>query len=284
MINVEIDPNSGFCFGVINAIQKAEEYLSKSTRLYCIGDIVHNKEEINRLEKLGMETIDSNKLQNVEKFPVLIRAHGEPPSTYEKVRSNNLELVDATCPIVLKLQEKIKKLYKSTPGIQIVIFGKHDHAEVIGLAGQTNNTAIVVRTVEDVEKLDRDKKTALFSQTTMPLTEFEYIKEKIEEYLTEELISFDTICRKVANRVPEISKFASNHDICVFVAGRKSSNGLMLYEVCKKANPKTHFVSSSEEVEKDWFNEEQHVGICGATSTPQWLMEDVKTKIESLFQ
>lgn len=284
MIKVKIDPNSGFCFGVVNAIQKAEEYLSKNKRLYCIGDIVHNREEINRLEKLGMETIDKSKLKNLDGYPVLIRAHGEPPSTYDNVRSNNLELVDATCPIVLKLQEKIRKLYESTPGIQIVIFGKHDHAEVIGLVGQTENTAIVVRTADDVEKLDRNKKTALFSQTTMPLTEFEYIKDKIEGYIHEELISFDTICRKVANRVPEISKFASNHDVCVFVAGRKSSNGRMLYEVCKKANPDTYFVSSSNEIEKDWFREDQSVGICGATSTPQWLMEEVKSKIESLFQ
>jgi len=221
-------------------------------------------------------------LDTKQQGAVLIRAHGEPPSTYKKIAEQGLKLVDATCPIVLKLQEKVKKFYEQNPDAQIVIYGKEGHAEVIGLVGQTNGAAFVLSDPEDISKLDSEKPVVMFSQTTMPLEGFHEMKHELETYIKNDVTAFDTICRKVSHRVPEIAEFAREQDVCVFVSGKNSSNGRMLYNVAKKANPKTYFVSNADEIDSNWFTDEMHVGICGATSTPQWLMEEVKERIEGV--
>jgi 4-hydroxy-3-methylbut-2-enyl diphosphate reductase len=282
MIHVTIDPNSGFCFGVVRAIEMAEKFLNNGKGINSIGEMVHNAEEVHRLEGMGMKTISCADLDNLEQEAVLIRAHGEPPSTYEKVKEKELTLVDATCPIVLKLQEKVRKYHQAHPDAQIVIYGKEGHAEVLGLVGQTNGEAYVLSDPEQISKLDPDKSVVMFSQTTMPLEGFNEMKLELEAFIKKEVIAFDTICRKVSHRVPEITEFAREQDVCVFVSGKNSSNGRMLYNVAKKANPKTYFVSNADEVDSNWFADGMHVGICGATSTPQWLMEKVKERIEEL--
>lgn len=283
MIHVEIDPNSGFCFGVVRAIEKAEDYLKQGKKISSLGEMVHNAAEVKRLESMGMHTISCNDLDENQNENILIRAHGEPPSTYELLKRRGRNIVDATCPIVLKLQQKVKKTYESHPEAQIVIYGKEGHAEVIGLAGQTQQEAIILTVPEDIKKLDPKKPVFMFSQTTMPLDGFAAIKKALENYIQADVVSYDTICRKVAHRIPEVRRFAAMHDVCVFVSGKNSSNGQMLYNAAKTANPNTYFVTKASEINQDWFKNEISVGICGATSTPQWQMKEAKTTIESWF-
>jgi 4-hydroxy-3-methylbut-2-enyl diphosphate reductase len=282
---VEIDNGSGFCFGVTTAIQKAEEELAKGTKLYCLGDIVHNGMECDRLRQMGLITINHDEMQQLHDVKVLLRAHGEPPATYELARRNNIEIIDATCPVVLQLQKRIKKQYLSPdtsdllpPTSQIVIFGKNGHAEVLGLVGQTEGKAIVIEQFEDVKQLDFSRDIYLYSQTTKSLDEFHRIIEYIQQHISPEATfkSFDTICRSVANRMPNISSFATRHDLILFVCGRKSSNGKVLFNECLRVNPNTHLIEGPEEIDPTWLNGIQTVGICGATSTPKWLMEQCR--------
>ncbi|MBN2667854.1 MAG: 4-hydroxy-3-methylbut-2-enyl diphosphate reductase [Bacteroidales bacterium] len=288
-MKIDIDQKSGFCFGVVYAIQKAEEILNKEGRLYCLGDIVHNNVEVNRLKEMGLITIDHQELKQLTNCKVLIRAHGEPPETYKIIIENNIELVDASCPVVLQLQNKIKEGSDAIhdKGGQVVIYGKKGHAEVNGLVGQTGGKAIVVEGVEDLTKVDFTKPINLFSQTTKSILGFKKIKSKIEEQLllhSEEadFISNDTVCRQVAYRADELPDFAQQHDVIVFVSGKKSSNGKMLHEICKKVNNRSYFVSDIEDVDNSWFGKNDSVGICGATSTPMWLMEKIAKHIEDI--
>ena len=286
-MTIEIDQGSGFCFGVTRAISKAEEELSHGKTLYCLGDIVHNGQECSRLQGLGLITIEHDEYDQLQNSTVLLRAHGEPPSTYHTASQNNLELIDATCPVVLHLQERIKKEYDADHQHkkQIVIFGKNGHAEVLGLVGQTEGTAIVIEKPEEVNRLDFSRDICLYSQTTKSLDGFrqvvEYIKENIQPTAT--FTYYDTICRQVANRMPHIRDFASRHDVVLFVCGRKSSNGKALFEQCKLANPHSYMIDAASEIESRWLEEYDSVGICGATSTPKWLMEECKVRIEELF-
>lgn len=287
MLDVEIDSKSGFCFGVIYAITKAEESLKSAKKLFCIGDIVHNNEEVKRLEKLGLVTINHEDLKNLKNETVLIRAHGEPPQTYRIALQNNLRLIDASCPVVLKLQNKIKKGFDEVIANdgQLVIFGKEGHAEVNGLVGQTKNKAIVIGSIDEINKIDFSKDIYLFSQTTKNLKDFNSIIDKIKEKSKEKKINFlphDTICRQVSNRENDLKDFSSKKDIIIFVSGSKSSNGKVLFEVCKSENPNTYNISSIEDIDKEWFKTTKKVGICGATSTPLWLMENVKKFIENI--
>jgi 4-hydroxy-3-methylbut-2-enyl diphosphate reductase len=272
-LQVNIDQNSGFCFGVVYAIEMAEDILQEQPYLYCLGDIVHNDEEVKRLEAKGLKIISYEDLSVIQNEKVLIRAHGEPPSTYETALNNNLELIDASCPVVLKLQNRIKNSHdKEEP---IYIFGKHGHAEVKGLLGQTNNEAVVF---QDISELDLDtlpRNLTLYSQTTKSTDKFYEIKALLEDKGIA-VNSNDTICRQVSNRDKELRHFAKKFDKIIFVAGTKSSNGKVLYNVCKDVNTYTHFISNSEELDKDWFSENDTIGICGATSTPMWLMETIK--------
>jgi 4-hydroxy-3-methylbut-2-enyl diphosphate reductase len=279
VINVEIDRDSGFCFGVVNAIRHAEEELAANSELYCLGDIVHNSQEVARLQKKGLKTINHNDLQDMHYKKVLLRAHGEPPSTYETAARNGIQIVDATCPVVLQLQRKIRKIYQSSDceNAQIVIFGKIGHAEVNGLVGQTDGTAIVIETKNDLGQLDFHKTIYLFSQTTMSVDDFKEIVQEIQARFEPPVVFnyFDTICRQVANRIPHIRKFALQHDLILFVAGTKSSNGKVLFHECKQANPNTYLIASPEDIDPAWFEAVRSAGICGATSTPKWLMEEV---------
>lgn len=278
-VNVEIDNNSGFCFGVVYAIHMAEEILDETGQLYCLGDIVHNDEEVERLRKKGLKIIDHETLKTLTNERVLIRAHGEPPETYKLALDNNIELVDASCPVVLKLQNRVREAYNDDE--QIIIYGKHGHAEVDGLKGQTNGDAIVIEKFEELEQHTLPKKVQLFSQTTKSTKNLYALKGLLESKGVE--VDFnDTLCRQVSNRDGELRKFAKRFDKVVFVAGKKSSNGKVLHDVCKEENPNTFFVSSKEELDKTWFNEGDTIGICGATSTPQWQMEDVKQAILNL--
>lgn len=304
MLQIEIDEGSGFCFGVTTAIKKAEEELAKGTKLYCLGDIVHNSMEVERLTQQGLITINHDQLRELHDVTVLLRAHGEPPETYELARKNNIEIIDATCPVVLALQRRIKNQYEKNGNnitesvekvdleaelkdkqrastAQIVIFGKNGHAEVLGLVGQTHSQAIVIENFEDVEKLDFNRDIYLYSQTTKSLNEFHRIIEYIQAHISEaaQFRSFDTICRQVANRMPNISSFAAKHDLILFVAGRKSSNGKVLFHECLSVNPNSHQVESADEINMEWFDNVQTVGICGATSTPKWLMEECRDAI-----
>lgn len=329
MLQIEIDNGSGFCFGVTTAIKKAEEELAKGTKLYCLGDIVHNSMEVERLTKKGLITINHNQLRELHDVKVLLRAHGEPPETYELAKRNNIEIIDATCPVVLALQRRIKSQYEkghqvadislenkgepvvvlptrsqtenkcdeicssfpvSTPlslrdetksAGSIVIFGKNGHAEVLGLVGQTHSHAIVIEKFEDVKALDFEHDIYLYSQTTKSLDEFHKIIDYIQSHIspTAKFQSFDTICRQVANRMPNISSFAARHDLILFVAGRKSSNGKVLFHECLSVNPNSHQVESADEIDMKWFDGVQTVGICGATSTPKWLMEECRDEI-----
>lgn len=272
---IEIDDGSGFCFGVTTAIKKAEEELAKGTKLYCLGDIVHNGMECDRLKRLGLITINHDDMAKLHDVKVLLRAHGEPPSTYELAKHNNIEIIDATCPVVLQLQRRIKKQYDSEPNAQIVIFGKNGHAEVLGLVGQTQQNAIVIEKFDDVTRLDFSRDIYLYSQTTKSLDEFHKIINYIQEHIspTATFRSFDTICRQVANRMPNISQFATRHDLILFVCGRKSSNGKVLFNECKSVNPNSHLIEGPEEIDASWLEGIKTIGICGATSTPKWLME-----------
>lgn len=289
---VEIDEGSGFCFGVTTAIKKAEEELAKGNTLYCLGDIVHNGMECDRLKEMGLITIDHEEFKQLRDAMVLLRAHGEPPATYELARQNNITIVDATCPVVLALQKRIKKKFESmeetssettaSGGGSIVIFGKNGHAEVLGLVGQTDQKAIVIEHFEDVKKLDFSHNIYLYSQTTKSLDEFHSIISYIEEHISPDATFewTDTICRQVANRMPNICSFATKHDVILFVSGRKSSNGKVLYNACKAHNAKTYLIEGPEEIRPEWFDGVSSVGICGATSTPKWLMEQCKLKIK----
>ena len=284
MYQIEIDDGSGFCFGVTTAIKKAEEELAKGTRLYCLGDIVHNGMECDRLKKLGLITINHDDMAQLHDAKVLLRAHGEPPSTYELARRNNIEIIDATCPVVLQLQRRIKSQYDNEPSAQIVIFGKNGHAEVLGLVGQTQQRAIVIEKFEDVMCLDFSRDIYLYSQTTKSLDEFHQIINYIQEHISPSATfrSFDTICRQVANRMPNISRFATRHDLILFVCGRKSSNGKVLFNECKSVNPNSHLIEGPEEISPEWLKGIDSVGICGATSTPKWLMEQCRDAINAL--
>ena len=284
MRKVEIDQGSGFCFGVTAAIQKAEEELAKGEKLYCLGDIVHNGQECERLKQMGLITINHEEFALLKNAKVLLRAHGEPPRTYEIARENHIEIIDATCPVVLRLQKRIKQEYDATPSDrekQIVIYAKNGHAEVLGLVGQTCGKAIVIEKLDEVKSLDFSKDIRLYSQTTKSLDEFRqivaYIKEHISPSATFEY--YDTICRQVANRMPNIQKFASAHDLVFFVCGHKSSNGKILFQECKKVNPNSYQIDQPEEINKDLLKDAQSIGICGATSTPKWLMEACKNVI-----
>jgi len=278
-LNVTIDKSSGFCFGVVYAIDMAEDILDNEDYLYCLGDIVHNDEEVLRLKAKGLRIIDHEQLHQLHNEKVLIRAHGEAPSTYELALNNNLTLIDASCPVVLKLQNRIKNSYDDDE--QILIFGKHGHAEVIGLQGQTNGNAIVFQDISELDTLALPNKFTLYSQTTKSTDKFYQIKDELlsRGY---DVKANDTICRQVSNRYEELEKFVADFDKIIFVSGKKSSNGKVLYDVCKKYNPSSYFISNVEELDSTWFSENDKVGICGATSTPMWLMEDVKAKLEAL--
>jgi 4-hydroxy-3-methylbut-2-enyl diphosphate reductase len=291
-MNVTVDKSSGFCWGVVRAIEIAEQELGGGESLYSLGDIIHNPMEIQRLRGEGLETISAAELDRVRGKRVLIRAHGEPPSTFKRAQELGITVIDATCPVVTKVQERIRKFFLD--GFQVVIFGKNEHAEVIGLIGQTNGEAIVVKSVEDLGKVKLDRKTVLFSQTTMDKPTFYKIKEELQKRIKDlvigsfedEAIEFhakDTICGQVSGRDAKIRDFAGANDIVIFVAGRSSSNGKVLFEIAKGANPRTYFVEESGELQAEWFRDVENVGITGATSTPQWLMEQIKTAIEEKF-
>ena len=295
MLNIEIDNGSGFCFGVTTAIQKAEEELARGNKLYCLGDIVHNGMECERLREMGLITINHDEMAQLHDAKVLLRAHGEPPETYELARQNNIEIIDATCPVVLQLQKRIKRQYDSNnqpespsqsvkSAAQIVIFGKKGHAEVLGLVGQTHSNAIVIEHFDEVSQLDFSRDIYLYSQTTKSLDEFHRIIEYIQEHISPNATfkSFDTICRSVANRMPNISQFASRHDLILFVCGRKSSNGKVLFEECRRINPNTHLIEGPAEINPQWLENIKTVGICGATSTPKWLMEQCRDAISGM--
>lgn len=290
MVNIEIDKKSGFCFGVVKAINKAEEELAKGEILYCLGDIVHNGQEVDRLTKMGMITIDHDQLAKLHNVKVLLRAHGEPPSTYEIAKKNNITLVDASCPVVLKLQSRIKTAYEAGSDddkeTQVVIYGHHGHAEVKGLMGQTNGKAIVIEDESELDKIDFTKKIRLFSQTTKSLSGFNHLVNTITEMTTDDnkFEYSDTICRQVANRIPNITTFAQENEIVIFVSGKKSSNGRVLYEHSKSINPNTYIVSNSNELEGLDIDLTKKIGICGATSTPLWQMEEVQNKLIELSQ
>lgn len=283
---IEIDEDSGFCFGVVNAIKKAEEELDTVGSLYCLGDIVHNSDEVERLSKKGLKIIDHDDLSKLTDTKVLLRAHGEPPATYKLALTNNVEIVDATCPVVLALQKRILKAWTENPGAQIVIYGKKGHAEVNGLVGQTQGEAIVVENENEIDNIDFSKQIFLFSQTTKSLEGFKILVDKIKERMNEgvNFVYYDTICRQVANRMDNIRKFAREHDLVIFVSGKKSSNGKVLFEECKKQNSNTYFVSSADEVEMSMLSDNPRlIGICGATSTPKWQMQEVKDKLLTII-
>ena len=282
---ISIDEYSGFCFGVTSAIEAAERELQQG-QLFCLGDIVHNGQEVQRLEQLGLETIDYDDLRTLHNVRVLLRAHGEPPSTYRIAQANNIAIIDASCPVVLHLQKRIRDTYQQQhgTGAQIVIFGKKGHAEVIGLEGQTNNTAIVVENRKDVDRLDFARPIYLFAQTTKSVEEFEAIVAAIQERACNQFEYHNTICKNVANRVKRLQAFAQSNDVVIFVGGQKSSNAKVLYNNCLEVNPCTIFVSSTADITAailQQCHEAERVGICGATSTPKWLMEQVKQHIEN---
>ena len=288
-MKVTVDSNSGFCFGVVYAIEMAENILKDEQKLYCLGDIVHNNKEVDRLNKLGLEIIDHSQLKGLQDCKVLIRAHGEPPSTYEIALKNNIELLDASCPVVLKLQHQIKEGYETIKKIngQIIIYGKEGHAEVRGLVGQTDGEAIIVTTKADISKIDFEKPIYIYSQTTKSPKAFQDIVDEIKNKLVTlgkdlKFVVHDTLCRQVSGREPQLKTFASENDVVVFVSGTKSSNGKMLFLSCKEQNKKSYFVSDTKEIDKNWFKNSTSVGICGATSTPRWLMDEVADYIKDI--
>ena len=280
MIQIEIDSGSGFCFGVTTAISKAEEELSRSDTLYCLGDIVHNGME-ERLHLQGLQTIDHSQLSQLHDVKVLLRAHGEPPATYATAERNHIEIIDATCPVVLQLQRRIKRQYDDNPQAQIVIFGKNGHAEVLGLVGQTDGNAIVVENLDDASHLCFDRDIYLYSQTTKSLDEFHALIAYIQAHISPQATfrSFDTICRQVANRMPNIAAFAARHDMILFVSGHKSSNGKVLFNECLRVNANSHHIEQPSEIDLHWLDGVKSIGICGATSTPKWIMEQCRDHI-----
>ena len=288
MAIIEIDKGSGFCFGVTTAIRKAEEELNKSGHLYCLGDIVHNTAEVDRLANRGLETITHEQLEQLHDVKVLLRAHGEPPATYETARRNRIDIIDATCPVVLKLQQRIHATFneretnKTTP--QIVIYGKRGHAEVLGLVGQTQGQATVIENIDEIDKIDYSRDIYLYSQTTKSVQEFKHIVEEIKKRVEPGVTfrSFDTICRSVANRIPQIREFASQHELILFVSGAKSSNGRILFAECLDANPDSHLISGEGDIDPAWLVGKKRIGICGATSTPRWLMQRVSDTVQCL--
>ena len=290
-MKVTIDPHSGFCFGVVYAIEKAEEELDKSGKLYCLGDIVHNNMEVDRLQAKGLEVIDHERLKDLHDCKVLIRAHGEPPETYKIALENNIELIDASCPVVLKLQNRVRTSFENAidEDGQLVIFGEPGHAEVNGLMGQTGGKAIIVKNEDDLVQVDFSKPVYLFSQTTKSTAGFQAMKKLIEdrayksmekEVTDEFLVTNDTVCRQVSNREPHLRKFAVEYDILLFVSGKKSSNGKALYEVCKSVNPRSYFISDVDEIDPVWLENIESIGIAGATSTPMWLMQKVAETVK----
>ena len=286
MAIIEIDKDSGFCFGVTAAIGKAEEQLAADGALYCLGDIVHNSDEVERLQAKGLRTITHEQLAGLRDVKVLLRAHGEPPSTYELARRNNIHIIDATCPVVLKLQERIKSACQRTDRQpQIVIYGKLGHAEVNGLVGQTGGRAIVVEDISGLDKVDFTRDIALYSQTTKSLEGFRTIIEEIKRRKSSEahFESFDTICRRVSNRVEHLKQFAADHEVVLFVAGSKSSNGKILFNHCHDVNPRTYMISNASHLDPEWLKGSKTIGICGATSTPRWLMEQVRDRVAELI-
>ena len=288
MIKVEIDEGSGFCFGVVTAIHKAEEELAKGETLYCLGDIVHNSREVDRLKTMGLITINREEFKQLKNAKVLLRAHGEPPETYIIARENNIEIIDATCPVVLRLQKRIRQGYlaDSDEEKQIVIYGKSGHAEVLGLVGQTDGKAIVIEKAEEAKKLDLNKSIRLFSQTTKSLDEFQEIVEYFKQHISPEATFeyYDTICRQVANRMPKLREFAATHDLIFFVSGKKSSNGKMLFEECLKVNANSHLIDNEKEIDPSLLQNVKSIGVCGATSTPKWLMEKFYNHIRTLIK
>ncbi len=278
---VEIDSQSGFCHGVTRAIKKAEEELSSSHSLYCLGDIVHNGNECDRLKKMGLISVDHDSFKTLNNTKILLRAHGEPPETYDWAAKNHVNIIDATCPVVLNLQKRVKTAYEELKDTQIVIYGKSGHAEVVGLVGQTEGHAIVIENINDAAKLDFSKDIALFSQTTKSLEGFReivyFIKNKIHKGVT--FLYYDTICRQVSNRIANIRQFAERHDVILFVSGTKSSNGRVLFNECVSVNPQSHMIADADEIDFSWLDGAESVGICGATSTPKWLMEKCKDRI-----
>ncbi len=290
-MRVDIDSKSGFCFGVVKAVQKAEEYLKGGGILYCLGEIVHNQIEVGRLRKMGLISITKDEYKELKNCAVLIRAHGEPPETYEIAKKNNLELIDATCPIVLKLQQRITKKYddvKEKEGT-IVIYGKQEHPETIGINGNINNSAVIIKEESDLDKIDIKGPVRMFSQTTMSRSGFmemsDKVKRKLVESVGEENIDFqmnNSICGHVSIKEPALKEFSQTHDVILFVSGNNSSNGKMLYELCKKINPKSYFIANFDDVDPTWFEGAESVGVCGATSTPAWLMEEVAQKVNQL--
>ena len=288
MIKVEIDEGSGFCFGVVTAIHKAEEELAKGETLYCLGDIVHNSREVDRLKTKGLITINREEFKQLKNAKVLLRAHGEPPETYMIARENKIEIIDATCPVVLRLQKRIRQGYlaDSDEEKQIVIYGKSGHAEVLGLVGQTDGKAIVIEKAEEAKKLDLNKSIRLFSQTTKSLDEFQEIVEYFKQHISPEATFeyYDTICRQVANRMPKLREFAATHDLIFFVSGKKSSNGKMLFEECLKVNANSHLIDNEKEIDPSLLQNVKSIGVCGATSTPKWLMEKIYNHIRTLIK
>lgn len=278
-LQVTIDKDSGFCFGVVYAIDMAEEILEEEGYLYCLGDIVHNDEEVARLKAKGLRIISHDALPDLQNEKVLIRAHGEAPETYRIALENNITLIDASCPVVLKLQNRIKTSYDDSE--KILIFGKHGHAEVIGLQGQTNNEALVFQDIDELDNIELPPSFTLYSQTTKSVDKFYAIKKELIDR-GYEVKANDTICRQVSNRYEDLGDFAKQYDRVVFVSGKKSSNGKVLYDVCKAANPNSYFISEVEELDLALFNEGEAIGICGATSTPMWLMKEIKVALESL--
>ena len=278
-LQVTIDKDSGFCFGVVYAIDMAEEILEEDGYLYCLGDIVHNDEEVARLKAKGLRIINHDVLPTLHNEKVLIRAHGEAPSTYKIALENNITLIDASCPVVLKLQNRIKTSHDASE--KILIFGKHGHAEVIGLQGQTNNEALVFQDITELDDVELPASFTLYSQTTKSVDKFYSIKEELIKR-GYEVKANDTICRQVSNRDDDLGDFARQYDKVVFVSGKKSSNGKVLFDVCKAANSNTYFISDYSELDTSIFEEGESIGICGATSTPMWLMKEVKEALEQL--
>ena len=287
-MNIQIDPNSGFCFGVEEAIKRAEEELKKGNKIYCLGQIVHNEMEVKRLEAMGMITLSYDEFKQIKDVDVLLRAHGEPPETYKTAKKNNINLIDATCPIVTKFQKKVKKIHdESKNNEQIVIYGKKSHPEVIGLAGQIGYNAIIIETEEDIENIDLNKPVRLYSQTTKSIQAYKkisgLIKKKLEAKVNPANLKINnTLCGQVSGREPKLIEFAKKHDAIIFVSGKKSSNGKMLFNICKEVNKNAHFISSVKEINPEWLKEAHSIGICGATSTPKWLMKKIKEAVLSL--
>ena len=281
MINVEIDDHSGFCFGVTTAIRKAEEELQRGAPLYCLGDIVHNGMECDRLRAMGLIAINHEEFALLHDVRVLLRAHGEPPETYEMARRNNIEIIDATCPVVLNIQKRIKQEYTTGAAKQIIIYGQKGHAEVLGLVGQTGGNALVIESIKEIERIDFTRDIYLYSQTTKSLDEFHLIVDTIKQRMAPdvEFHYYDTICRQVSNRLDNIRRFAASHDLIFFVCGKKSSNGKVLYQECLKANPNSYHIEGSHEIDFTLIHDGQSIGICGATSTPKWLMEECREAI-----